>query len=558
MPVAAASATRPSAPPAWRPARPLDDPFDAAGAGAPAAAAPASVAQLILEHARTTPAHPALVLPRDDGGARVVRYGALARLAAAYARGLRAAGVGPGDRVCVLAPPTADFYALALAVLAGGMTLVLADGRLAPRRVLGALADARAGLVVGPPALMRWWPLVPALWRARRFVAGGRARGARPLAALRPAGTGALPVVPPGDAPAVVSFTSGSTGRATGVVRTHAVLRAQHDALGALLPAGAGDVHLTSLPLAALHALCGGGTAVLARPDRATPAEVAALLAAHGVTSVSGAPAFVRALAEGVGAAGPAVRDAAAAVRRVAVGGAPVSRGLCALVRRAFPAAVGHVVYGATEAEPIAAATMDAVERAAGRGFLVGRPAGGTRVALVPPGAPMPNAGAPPWPPAPDTEGEVVVRGAHVAAGPRGTPDASWHRTGDLARADARGRLWLLGGVATAVPHHGRTLHPFEVEAEALADAAVRAAGLVAHRRAPAGELAVELDPGADAAAVARALRARLDALGLPRLPVRVVAHVPVDPRHASKVRRADLARRLARAARTAPGGSAR
>jgi acyl-coenzyme A synthetase/AMP-(fatty) acid ligase len=119
---------------------------------------------------------------------------------------------------------------------------------------------------------------------------------------------------------------------------------------------------------------------------------------------------------------------------------------------------------------------------------------------------------------------------------------ADWHRTGDIARVDARGRLWLLGRVGDAVVHRGRVVHPYVVEAAALAFREVRAAGLVAHAEAPEGELAVSLVDGADERAVVATLRGRLDALDLAALPVRVLPHIPMDARHGSKVARRELA----------------
>jgi acyl-CoA synthetase (AMP-forming)/AMP-acid ligase II len=220
-------------------------------------------------------------------------------------------------------------------------------------------------------------------------------------------------------------------------------------------------------------------------------------------------------------------------VRHVAAGGGPVGRALCGDLQHAFPRAEAHVIYGATEAEPIASVTIGELLAAADEeGFLVGLPVWDTRIQLM----------------SPDGErglvGEVAVRGSQVASA------GAWHRTGDIGRLDARGRLWLLGRVGADVVHRGRVLHPYVAEAAALSVPGVRAAALVAHRFAPDGELSVELSPGADAKRALEELRAALERRGLSSLPVRRRRAIPMDARHASKVSRGELLALIAREAR--------
>jgi acyl-CoA synthetase (AMP-forming)/AMP-acid ligase II len=313
-------------------------------------------------------------------------------------------------------------------------------------------------------------------------------------------------------------------------VRTHGVLAAQHAALAAAFPLRGDDVNLPGFPLAALHNLCSGTTTVLPAADLramadADPAEVLALIDGCGVTSLSGAPAFLSRLSTAILASGAPL----ASVRRIVIGGGPVGRALCARIRRAFPRAAAHVVYGASEAEPIAAASIDEVLAAAdGDGFLVGRPARGTTIRIARPGDDRRQAG------------EIAVRGAHVSGA------GEWHRTGDIGRLDDEGRLWLLGRVGADVVHRGRVLHPFAAEAVALALPGIRAAALVAHRGAPDGEMIVQLDPDRDAAAALGELRDALGRRGMATLRVRRHDAIPMDARHGSKVARAELLAQLA------------
>ena len=521
---------------------------------------PFNLATAILEHARIAPARTALVSPAD--GDASLSFGALADRVARLRAGLERHGVRPGDRVLVLAPLGFELVATAIALFAAGATLVTLDGQLDARRVARALAVARPRAVISLRRVLRFWPLVPALARARRFALDGAGLGTRSFGALVGEPDGAPPVRP--QAPAMVSFSSGTSGRAKGAERSHEILLAQHRALAASFPVGDGDVDMPAFPALTLHNLACGVTTVLPPVDVRQPASAdAALVVAaarrFAVTTMSGAPAYLSRVARYVTDAGIVLPR----LRRIAVGGAPVSRALGRALGAAFPTAEGLVVYGSTEAEPMAHAGLDEVVRADGDGFLVGavNPAAEIELVALPPDAPA-DAGRrlAEHRVADGAVGEIVVRGRHVVERYVGDAEAErrtklraadggvWHRTGDLARRDARGRLWLAGRVGDVVAHDGRALHPYDVEACVLDCAGVRAAALLAHPRNGAGAVvAVELEPHARATTLP-SVRAALDARGLSSLPLHAVARLPTDARHQSKVDRVALRRELARA----------
>ena len=514
-----------------------------------------NVARLVLRHATESPDHAAFVTPAPSGSVAIsitTSYATLGARVASITRALQEHGVGAGDRVVVLLPMSVELYAIALAILASGATLTLVDGRQSRRRLLAALSDAEAHAVVAPTAIMRWWPFVPALRRARRFTVGGHTIGCFHLSPSAADDTALRPTIATvrSEHPAILSFTSGSTGRPKAIVRTHGVLVAQHEALAASFAARRADVNLPGFPMAALHNLCCGATTVLPAPGGveregrvgSRAEEALALVRQYGVTSLSAAPALLDAMASAVLRS----RCPAPSVRRIVSGGGPVSRALCDRVLRAFPGADSQIVYGATEAEPIATVSMTEALVARGSGFLVGRPAAGTTIAIQCGGGRLVTAEH-----GPSGVGEVLVRGPHVIDRPaRDEDNERWHHTGDLGAFDARGRLWLLGRVASTVRHHGAELYPYAIEAEMLAIDGVRAAALVGHEQAPDGELAVALREPADRAELERIARACLTRLGWGALRIRICSELPMDQRHDSKVDRVELARRLARRGR--------
>lgn len=509
-----------------------------------------NVAELVLRHVRSRPEATAIVHCRRQGGpaASRVTFGELGTAAARYATGLRAAGIRPGDRLALLGPVSADFYALAIGVLAVGAVVVVVDGSMQAARVARALWDARPTAIVGPRRILRYWPFVPALSHAARYAAEGRSIGVKALDELRGDAHELSADPRPHESPAVVSFTSGTTGRPKAIVRSHGLLRAQHVALAAHFPAGPDEISLAAFPMVVLHNLCSGVASVLAPPATDIGALESAIVE-QGVTSLACAPALLDRLLARLAARGASLPS----LRRVVVGGGPVSRVLCERLTSILPRAHGVVAYGSTEAEPIASVGFHEVIASSGDGYLVGSPAGGVEVALVclpdhvPPLGPM---GLVPFHVPAGIAGEIVVRGAHVRARRSdGTPTRSaiasadgrhWHRTGDIARVDARGRLWLLGRTGDVVVHHGRQFHPFAIEAALAGIRGVTAAALVAHPSAPHGEIVIALGTLAPADTIDR-VRTMLDARGLGRLPIRQVARIPMDARHASKVDRVAL-----------------
>jgi olefin beta-lactone synthetase len=417
------------------------------------------------------------------------------------------------------------------------------------------------GLVASPAAhlLRLWWPAVRRV--PVRFVVGPPIPGA--VRWSRATRTRSREEVFDGglDAPALLTFTSGSTGEPRAAVRSHGLLLAQHGAVGRAVGLAAGDVCLTSLPIVLLSNLAAGVTSLipeadLRRPGSFAPAPVVGQIWAHRPTSVIAPPAFLERLTDHCAARGLRLPT----LRRLVTGGGPVFPRLLERLQATAPGADVVAVYGCTEAEPIACLTAgvlrpeDRAAVVAGRGLPAGIPVPEVRLRILPDrwGKPL----------GPYTEeqfadlclpsarpGEVVVSGAHVLPGylkGQGDEDTKvrvggdvWHRTGDAAYLDDGGRLWLLGRCAGRVTDAEGELYPLAVEAAAHEDPAVRRAALVPH----SGRRVLAIQPARgqrlDPAALARTLPwARLDE-------IRICRHIPVDGRHNSKVDYPGLQRML-------------
>lgn len=463
----------------------------------------------------------------DDAGAR-------------GAAQLHAAGLRPGDAVLVLVPLSIRLYEVLASVFRAGLVAVIVDPGTGRAHVEASCRLRPPDAFVGSPKAHLLRPLVRGVGRIpKRFVTDGWV----PFAERWGSGSDRVGVEPVGpEAPALLTFTSGTTGRPKAAVRTHGLLAAQHTALADALALAPGQVDLATLPVVVLANLASGVTTVLPDADLRRvgafdPGPVVAQVQAERPTRCVASPAFFERLLDH---AGP---DDLVSFRRFDTGGAPVFPDLLARLAR-HAEAVG--VYGSTEAEPVAhlaASDLTEADRrlvAEGGGLPVGRPVPQVEVRVIP------DAWGTPLGPYPDADwdalrlgagavGEIVVAGDHVVPGYlHGQGDAEtkvdvagrrWHRTGDAGRLDPGGRLWLFGRCAAASSRASETVYPLQVEAALRERLGVRAAFVDI-----GGRRLVAVDGDADPEAVRQAVAwAHIEAV------VRV-AEIPRDRRHDAKV----------------------
>lgn len=525
-----------------------------------------NIAARLIERAARHPERAAIVEYRR-GRARRVSFGELATQVQALAAGLRERGLGRGDRVLLFLPMSIDLYTALLASLHLGATVVFMDAWADRRRLDAAVAAAGPRAFLGTPKAHLLRLVSPAIRRIPLQLAAGRGIWRLGRYASRASGVPAAELSP--HTPALITLTTGSTGRPKAAARSHGFLWAQHEALAAHLGLTESDVDMPTLPVFVLNNLATGTTSVLPdfdarRPAEIDPATIYRQLLAEGVTTSSGSPAFYQRLAGWCAATGRKLP-----LRALFTGGAPVLPPMARLLAETVTGEA-HVVYGSTEAEPIAGievremlAAMEAgTTRTNGsrpEGICVGEPVPQIELRLLhPTDAPinLGPAGWSEWQVAPGEVGEVVVTGGHVLSGYLNDPDAErlnkihdggrvWHRTGDAARIDAEGRLWLMGRVRERVQRAGQVWWGGAAEVRALeVEGIVHAAylGLPDAGQGQRAVLCVESSGGSLSASDRNRLRSAL--APLPVDEVRALTRIPRDPRHASKTD-VDALRRL-------------
>jgi olefin beta-lactone synthetase len=518
----------------------------------------ANIVELLRAQAARVPDRLAIV-DRHRGRERAVSFAQLETLSGQAAALLASRGLCAGQTVLVFQPMSVELYAVLLGIFRLGLVAMVVDPAAGRDHLEQCCAIRPPDALVASTKAHLLRLISPALRRIPRQIAIGPLEQLVPFAlpwsrAARLAPHEAIHQSHP-DAPALLTFTSGSTGQPKAAVRTHGLLRTQHAVLERTLRAEDGEINLATLPIFALANLASGTTSLipagnLRRPGEVDPAPILQQLASYPPASVVASPAFLDRLGRYVRRRGATMPS----FRRLFAGGAPVFPRFVDEWLAVAPQAEVISGYGSTEAEPIAELSHTAVtpaDRAAmrqGGGLLAGQPVPEVTLRI------LPDRWGEPIGPYTAVEldrlvlpsgeiGEIAVAGPHVLRGyldGRGDEETKfrvdgtvWHRTGDAGYLDAGGRLWLMGRCAAKIEDARGRLYPFAVECAAMEDPAVRRAAVIAH----AGRrlLLLERYDGADEEPswleqLSRSLAwANLDI-------IRLCRRIPVDRRHNAKI----------------------
>lgn len=415
-----------------------------------------SLAAILAEPARRRPGRTALV----EGELRLT-FGELWEQARAQAAALVNLGVRPGDRVALMAPNTAEFPRAYYAILAAGGVVVPVHLLLSAEEVEHVLRDSGATLLLCHPAQAGTGKAAAAATGVRMLALGEGgeletlAEAAEPLTSY---------VTREADDPAVVFYTSGTTGVPKGAVLSHLnlVMNATVCAFDAH-DVRSDDIALGALPLfhafgqtVSMNATWRAGATLVLLP-RFDAARAIELMAAEGVNTFHGVPTMYVNL---VAAAATAVE--LPALRLAISGGASLPVAVLERFEQAFGVPV-YEGYGLSETSPTASVNQPVFGTKAGS---IGHPLWGVdveiaradvegRIELMPTGE----------------LGEVVVRGHNVFSGYLGRPEATaeavvdgWFRTGDLGTKDADGFLAIVDRKKDVIIRGGFNVYPREVE----------------------------------------------------------------------------------------------
>ncbi len=418
-----------------------------------------NLAAVLAESAMRHPDADAVVM-----GSQRISYAELWEQSRRYAAVLAEEGVKPGDRVALLLPNVPDFPRVYFAALSLGAVVVPVHALLVAREISYVLTDSGATLLVAAlPLLAQGRPAAEQAGVKLLAVMGGddvdrldeRAAGADPVDSY---------VIREPEDPAVILYTSGTTGSPKGALLTHLnmTMNAIVTATSVMTLSG-DDIILGCLPLfhsfgqtCAMNAgfFAGATLVLLPRFDGAGALD---LIVTENVNVFMGVPTMYIGLL-----AAARTDDRRPTLRMAASGGASLPVAVIDKFAEIFSADI-YEGYGLSETSPVATFNQPAYGRKPGT---VGRGIWGVDAAIA----------------AAEVEGriellgvgeigEVVIRGHNIFAGYLNNPEATaavmvdgWFRSGDLGTIDEDGFLSIVDRKKDLILRGGYNVYPREVE----------------------------------------------------------------------------------------------
>lgn len=404
-----------------------------------------------------------------------VTFADLERRSRQVAAGLLKLGLQHGDRIAIAAPNMVEWIELFFGAVRVGLIVVTLNPRYRESELDYMINQSGARMVVSSARLPGF--------DFEAFYAGFRERIPTVehfifLDATRPEDdferlpaqdsdvdiTRREQAVRPSD-PAVILYTSGTTGQPKGATLTHRSLLASGRAQVANYPGlSENDVYLGLMPMnhvggltcTITSAMLTGAKVVLQQAF--SPSGALRALDAHGVTLFAGVPTMWMLML-----ADPLIKDVAKdVVRYIIIGGSNVEPTLARQIAATFPNAALTNLYGQSEASgaTVISPTTDSLENIARS---IGLPLQGVQARVVGPGGSVLAAGE---------EGELQLRGESVAAGYWDMPEQTaetfqadgWLATGDMVKQEADGHVVLLGRKKEMFLQGGYNVYPVEVE----------------------------------------------------------------------------------------------
>ncbi|MFJ4396907.1 non-ribosomal peptide synthetase [Pseudomonas sp. NPDC089396] len=486
---------------------------------APAPTPQCLVVEQLNEQARQTPQRTALAW---EGGS--LDYAELHQQANRLAHYLRDKGVGPDTCVAIAVERSPQLLIGLLAILKAGGAYVPLDVDYPAERLAYMLRDCKASLLLSHSGMLATLPQVDGV----------------SAIALDQLHLDSWPSHAPGlhlhgDNLAYVIYTSGSTGQPKGVGNTHAALAERLQWMQATYALDDSDVLMQKAPISfdvsvweCFWPLITGCKLVLAGPgEHRDPQRIAALVQAHGVTTLHFVPPLLQVFVQEPLAAG------CTSLRRLFSGGEALSASLRDRVLQRLPQVQLHNRYGPTETAINVTHWHCRAED--GARSPIGRPLGNVLCRVLDDELQLAAPGVP---------GELYLGGEGLARGYLGRPGltaerfvpqadgdgARLYRSGDRARwqvqADA---LEYLGRLDQQVKVRGFRVEPEEVQACLLSQPGVEQALVLIHQDAVGAQLVGYYSGTAAADALLANLAERLPAYMVPAQLI-ALEHLPLGP----------------------------
>ncbi len=426
-----------------------------------------NIVDLFFEAAKKHPNKLAIV----DANERV-SFGELAKLVLDTAGFFQKKGIKEGDRVLIFVPMGLDLYRIVLAIFKLGASAVFLDEWVSKKRLDACCKVADCSAFIAIPKV-----------RLLSFLSRELRKIPIKLGLSYSAEDYKNSTYTTLEDTALITFTTGSTGKPKAAKRTHGFLNEQFNALIEKIEPKESEIDMPALPIVLLINLGAGCTSVIpvykaSKPEKFRPEQVIQQWKEEQVNRFVSSPFLVKQLANHI----IKFNIDCPNIQKIFTGGAPVFPKEAEIYNKAFPQAKIEIVYGSTEAEPIS--SIDSRElvkqkdQLLEKGLNVGKPYRKTEVKIIRisdeciickneddfnqleiKGKDI---------------GEIIVSGPHVLQQYFNNEEAikrnkifvsekCWHRTGDSGYLE-NGNLYLTGRCSTLIKRQDKLISPFIYE----------------------------------------------------------------------------------------------
>ncbi|UDQ98808.1 AMP-binding protein [Lentisphaerota bacterium WC36G] len=509
-----------------------------------------NIVSYLDEHAEKIPDKIALSM-RLNNKTEMITFRELHEKSATFASAMKKIGLKPKDRVILMIPMSIELYVAMLGLIRMGAVVIFIDPWIKLRQIaaFATFSEAKAFIGIGKSHILRLLdkrlfklPITvtttnsfcgfPAKYSYNKIMGNAKADYSIFDCSVEDS--------------ALITFTSGSSGLPKGANRTHGFLNAQHKALQSEFSYNDNDVDMPMFPVFALNNLARGITSVIPDIDFKNISNIAVdkiidQINEFKVTTATASPPFFLQLANS-----KEVKNMN--LRRILTGGAAISASELKILRKAWEISDIQVVYGSTEAEPVAHLTLEErleIEEKNFKGYCIGKPIEKLKTAVIAitkedvkwnqsyKSLALPQGEV----------GELIVSGDHVCNSYFKNDEAVksnkiidnenqlWHRMGDTGYFDENGYFHLVGRVHSTIFCKSGLVHAQLIEKKVQNFLSVRTA-LLALPAENGFEKSVLIVTGNEDYEIKQKLLAisEIDEV------IFITKAFPLDPRHKSKV----------------------